>query len=106
MDPDLVRAALDDWRTAPINPKLRAALGYLEKVTTRPDEVTAADARAALDVGLSEEALREVVYVCFVFSVLNRCMEAFGFPAPTPGQSKLVGWLLDRLGYWTAQLPG
>ncbi len=106
MDPQVVRAALDDWRTAPIGAKLRAALAYLEKVTTQPDEWTAADARAALDAGIAAEALREVVYVCFLFSVLNRCTDAFGFGTPTPDQARRVGWLIDHFGYRAAQLPG
>jgi len=38
-DDALVEAVLRDWRTAPLDPKLRATLGFLEKLTLAPTEV-------------------------------------------------------------------
>ena len=39
----LVDAVLTDWRTAPIDARLRATLGFLEKLTLAPTEVRPAD---------------------------------------------------------------
>ena len=52
-------AVIDDYRTAPINEKLRAMLGLLETFTLRPDELTAVDIRAVLAAGVSREAIRD-----------------------------------------------
>jgi alkylhydroperoxidase family enzyme len=38
-DEPLVKAILEDWRTAPVNERMRAMLGFLEKVTLTPTEV-------------------------------------------------------------------
>ena len=40
-------AVVSDWRTAPLRPELQATLVFLEQLTLRPDELTAADADAA-----------------------------------------------------------
>src|SRR2546422_7850830 len=37
-DDTLVEAVLRDWRTAPLDPKLRATLGFLEKLTLAPTD--------------------------------------------------------------------
>ncbi len=37
-----------DWRTAPLRPELRATLGFLEKLTLRPDELTPVVADAGI----------------------------------------------------------
>ena len=46
-----------DWRTAPIDSKLRATLGFVEKLTLRPGELTRADAAEVLTAGVSRQAL-------------------------------------------------
>lgn len=71
---------LADWRTAPVSPRLRAALKFLEKLTLSPQTISAADADAARAAGVSDRALREVIYVCFLFSVMDRLADAFDFP--------------------------
>ena len=38
MNDYVVEAALDDWRSAPVTPKLRSALGFVEKLTRIPDK--------------------------------------------------------------------
>ncbi len=40
------RAVETDWRTAPIDEKLRAVLGFIETLTLRPAELGPADADA------------------------------------------------------------
>ena len=44
-----MKAVLDDWRTAPIDEKLRAMIGLLETFTLRPEQIGPADVRAVLD---------------------------------------------------------
>jgi alkylhydroperoxidase family enzyme len=106
MDPKLVRAILTDWRTAPVSDRLRAALRFLEKTTLRPAEIAAEDARELLAVGVSAEGARELLYVCFLFNVLDRLADAFDFDLPTEKGNARIGLLAYRLGYGIAKLPG
>ena len=48
------QAVEDDWRTAPLRPELKATLVFLEKLTLRPDELTAADADVVRAAGVSD----------------------------------------------------
>src|SRR5438034_1794236 len=42
----------------------RATLAFLEKLTLRPETLTAADAGAVRDAGVSEEALVDAIHIC------------------------------------------
>ncbi len=79
MDDELVTAVMENWRTAPVNEKLRRTLGFLEKLTTRPAEVSPEDVESMRLVGVSDKAIEEAIYVCFLFSVMDRLADAFCF---------------------------
>jgi len=102
----MVAAVLEDWRTAPIAERLRAALALIEVLTLRPSEVTAATMRAAKTAGLNDRAIREAAYVCFLFSTLDRLADALDFTLPTEAQARTIGRLMLRFGYGLAKLPG
>jgi len=76
---DGVRA---DWRTAPVDERLRAALGFIEKQTLRPDELTEADAEAVYAAGVSKEGLRTAATVAGLFNMIVRLADAFGWAVP------------------------
>ena len=62
---------LDDYRTAPIDEKLRAMLGLLETFTLHPEALDAARIREVLDTGVTREAIRDAFYVAFLFNTLR-----------------------------------
>jgi alkylhydroperoxidase family enzyme len=101
-----VRAALADWRTAPIDERLRAMLGFLEKLTLTPERIGPEDVAPLRAVGLTDQAIREAVYVCFLFNVMDRLADAFGFTLPTPESRGRAAKFLYRLGYGGASVPG
>jgi alkylhydroperoxidase family enzyme len=70
---------LADFRTAPIDERLRATLGFLRKVTLEPETVGREDADAVRAAGASDEALRDALYVCAYFNLIDRLADAFGF---------------------------
>jgi alkylhydroperoxidase family enzyme len=72
-----------DWRTAPIDERLRAALAFLEKLTLRPEELTRADANAARAAGLGDEALVDVIHVGALFSMIVRLADSLGWDVPS-----------------------
>jgi len=90
---------LKDYRTAPIDERLRGALGYLELVTLTPERVTADDARAALAKGVSPQALAQALDVAFVFNTFDRLADALGWEIPPPEELRKWGKFLLQRGY-------
>ena len=62
--------------------ELRAALGFIEKLTLRPDELSPADAEAVYAAGVSRRALRDAATVCGLFNMIVRLADAFGWDVP------------------------
>jgi hypothetical protein len=68
-----------DPDTAPISPKLKAALGLVRKLTLAPEEVGADDLQATLDADVSQDGVIDAMYVCFAFNLIDRVADALGF---------------------------
>jgi alkylhydroperoxidase family enzyme len=94
-----VQAAVTDWRTADLEPRLRGALAFLEKLTVTPSEVGCTDVLAARAAGVSDEALREAIYVCFMLSTMDRLADAFDFPVPDQPTLQRYAWIAVSIGY-------
>lgn len=95
----VTEAVLADYKTAPIDEKLRAALAFLEKLARTPADVTPADAQAVLDAGVSRKGVEEALFVSAMFHMITRCADAFGFAVPEePGFLASAKSLL-RFGY-------
>ena len=73
---------MDDWRSAPLSPGLKATLVFLEKLTLRPDELTPADADEARAAGVSDRALRDAATVCSLFNMIVRLADSLGWDVP------------------------
>lgn len=95
----MVKAALDDWRTAPINEKLRAVLGLLEKVTLAPAAVEPDDILPLCAVGVSEQAIEDALYVCAYFNIIDRIADALNFSVPPLQALALRAGVLLEYGY-------
>ena len=72
-----------DWRTAPIDERLRATLGFLEKLTLRPHGLGPADADAARAAGVSDEALVDAIHVAALFNMIDRLADSLGWDVPS-----------------------
>ena len=105
-DDAVVAAVLDDWRTAPVNERVRAALAFLEKLTTSPENLSLKDIEPMRAVGINAKAIEEVVYVCFLFNVMDRLADAFGFDLHSPEEFTRGGRALYARGYGRLSLPG
>lgn len=81
---EVTQAILTDWRTATVNGRLRATLGFLEKLTLYPEEIAPEDVAALRSEGLSDAAIRDAIYVCVGFNMINRIADALGFKVPPP----------------------
>ncbi|HKW39936.1 MAG TPA: hypothetical protein VJN39_01680 [Gemmatimonadales bacterium] len=90
---------LANWRTAPLDPKLRATLGFLEKLTLEPTEVRPADVAPLRTVGLNDEAIEDAIQVCAVFNIYDRLADAMSWYLPGPDGYAASGRNLMRRGY-------
>ena len=94
-----MKPVLDDYRSAPIDEKLRAMLGLLEIFTLHPDQLGPSDVRAVLDTGVTREAIRDAFYVAFLFNVYDRLADTLGWELPELGYYAKAGPFLLRKGY-------
>ena len=78
----MTQAVFRDWRTAPVDERLRATLGFIEKLTLRPGELTRADADAVRAAGVRDEALIDAIHVAALFNMIVRIADSLGFEVP------------------------
>ena len=88
-----------DWRSAPLAPKLRATLGFLETMTLRPDELGRGDADAVRAAGVTDEALTDAIHVCALFSMIVRLADALDWDVPAPEQFAARAQAMLESGY-------
>ena len=62
---------------------MATTLGFLEKLTLAPDEVTGADADAVRAAGVSDEALVDAIHICALFSMIVRLADSLGWDIPS-----------------------
>jgi alkylhydroperoxidase family enzyme len=106
LDEGLVAAVLDDWHTAPVSEKLRAMLGFLEKLTLHPGELGPEDTVPLRQAGVNQKAAEEALYICFLFNLMDRVADAFDFEVPSPQSLLKDGRTLFKIGYRGMSIPG
>jgi alkylhydroperoxidase family enzyme len=94
-----MKRVLDDYRTAPIDERVRAMLGLLEKFTKRPDVLGPADIRAVLATGVTREMIRDAFYVAFLFNTYDRLADTLGWELPDQPYYAKAGKFLLKKGY-------
>jgi len=90
---------LADWRTAPVAPKVRATLGFLEKLTLAPAEVRPADVEPLRAAGVSDAAIEDAIHVCVLFNIYDRLADSLSFHLPGPDGYAASGRSLMQRGY-------
>jgi alkylhydroperoxidase family enzyme len=88
-----------EWKTGPLREEVRAILPFLEKLTLSPDEVGPGDVRQLREAGLSNEAIRDAIYICVAFNVIDRIADAFDFEVPAPDHVRNAARFLLKMGY-------
>jgi len=91
-------AVLDDWTTADIPERTRAALRLLECMTLRPRELDTAFIGSLRETGLDDLAMREAGNVGFHYNLINRVADAFDFPVPEGEQKSKLAAMLNLAG--------
>jgi alkylhydroperoxidase family enzyme len=93
---------LGDWRTAPVDERVRATLGFLEKLTLDPASLDADEADKVRAAGVSDDALLDAIAVAALFNTIDRIADALRFDVPPPeafaaraDQMLATGYALD-----------
>jgi alkylhydroperoxidase family enzyme len=58
-------------------------LGFLEKLTLRPEELNPDDADQARTAGVSSEAMVDAIHVAALFNMIVRLADSLGWDVPT-----------------------
>ena len=98
-DDKLVQSVLHDWRTAPIDGRLRATLAFLEKLTLKPTAITAADVAPLRAAGLSDEAIEDAIHATVLFNIYDRMADTLNFDIPGPEAFARSAKTLLQRGY-------
>ena len=94
---------LAGWRDAALDPRMRAAFALLEKRATDPASLVREDFVQARAAGLSDGALYDLLAIAFLFDVVNRLANSFGFSTLDEDGRRKTAAILHRLGY---RVPG
>ena len=84
--------------------KVRAVLGFLEKLTLRPETVGPADVEPLRQAGVTEQEMEDAIAICFLFNVITRLADAFDFEVLTEN-IKVGAKMLYQRGYGVSSLP-
>ena len=98
-DPELIEQILSDCRTADIEESLRALLGFIRKLTVEPDKVNSEDIGPLVEGGWPRTAIRDAVYVCFIFCVMTRLADSLDWDIPSADAFAASAKLLLKRGY-------
>jgi alkylhydroperoxidase family enzyme len=92
-----------DYRTAPIDERLRATLALVQKLTLDPDGVTEQDVEAARAAGAGDDALADAITICGLFNMIVRLADSLAFHVPGPEVMAKHAPGMFKRGY---RLPG
>ena len=91
-------AVLEDWKTADVPERTRAALGLLEYMTIHPLDIDFSFIKGLWEAGLDGPAIREAANVGSHYNFINRVADAFAFPIPDSAQKARLATMLNMAG--------
>ena len=82
LDESLSESLKRGWRTAPLDERERAMLGFVEKLTLTPGAVTRDDHRLLRAVGFTDVGIAQVTMITSMFAYFNRMADGLGVGRP------------------------
>jgi alkylhydroperoxidase family enzyme len=95
----VTQKVIEDYRTAPIDEKLRATLAMLEKMTLTPEALGPDDMRPLLALGISRQAIVDALYVSYLFNIYDRLADTLGWEVPVAKSFEVGAAMLLKRGY-------
>ncbi len=74
-------------------------LGLLEKVTLAPGELSSSDVTEVRRAGVSTQAISDALHVCFMFNLIDRLADSFGWHVPSAEAFRKDARFLLKKGY-------
>jgi uncharacterized peroxidase-related enzyme len=103
---ELVDLVLDNYKTSPINNKMKALLSIAEKVQQNGKAVTPEDVEEARKQGATDRDIHDTVLIAATFSMFNRYVDGLASFTPTdPAAYKEMGKRLGEKGYVLPSVP-
>ena len=78
LDPELVAALKEDWRTAKLDDRDRAMLTYVEKLTKNSPSIWRDDMDTLHNVGFDDTGILQITLIASFFNYINRIADALG----------------------------
>lgn len=105
VDPDMLKAMVDDLGSAGIDQKLVPLLAYCRKLTETPSRLEPADAAAVTAAGWDEEALETAIHVTALFNFYNRLMDGHGIQPRSAELNRARSGFIKQYGYDFSTYP-
>ena len=102
---ELVRAVLEDYRTAPLPEREKALLAFIDQVNRASSTIRQEDVDEVKRAGWTEEAVYDAVTVCALFNFYNRWIDATGVQDMPAAAYELSGKRLKEHGYTSRHEP-
>lgn len=77
-DPTFAETLSQEWRSAPLDERLHAILGFAEQLTRTPAVMREQDIERLRDAGLEDRGILDVVQVVAYFNFVNRLADGLG----------------------------
>ena len=78
MDPSLVEALEQDYRSAPISEQERVMLDYVVQLTRDATRISPADHDRLRSVGFDDKGILQITLIASWFNYINRVADALG----------------------------
>jgi uncharacterized peroxidase-related enzyme len=78
LDPELVAALEDDYRSAPIAEQEKVMLDYVVQVTRDATRISPADHERLRSVGFDDKGILQITLIASWFNYINRVADALG----------------------------
>jgi uncharacterized peroxidase-related enzyme len=78
LDESLSEAIRRDWKSAPLDDRDRAMLGYVEKLTLHPARVQREDLDVLREAGFDDVAILQINMIASWFNYINRVADGLG----------------------------
>jgi uncharacterized peroxidase-related enzyme len=95
---------MEDYRTAPVDAKMKQLLSFAEKVARDPGQMTPGDIAALRSAGFSDRAVLDAAHVAGFFSYMNRVVLALGADSKANGAAMAENKTLPAISPGEAQM--
>ena len=100
-----MQAVLDDYRTAPLDPRDKALFAFIEKTNEQSNRIRQEDIDAVKAAGWTDEAIYDAITVCALFRFYNAWIDATGVHDMPAAAYDMSGKRLATQGYRPVASP-